>query len=123
MQSETAAAGSSIRRSRKMGLETRTSGSYASLKSVVCLEWNGLFTHVSDLFTVRCHKPLRSCFALEFDTWEHSFKHHMHHSSRISGQSDFYPSGDFLRARFFDFSPQSIVTLDWLSSPAVCLVC
>ena len=37
---------------------TRTSECYASLNSLVCREWNILFTQVSDLFTIRCNKPL-----------------------------------------------------------------
>ena len=43
---------------------TRTSECYASLNAFVCLEWNSLFTQVSDLFTIRCHKSQWWCFAV-----------------------------------------------------------
>ena len=33
----------------------------APLNSLLCLEWNTLFTHVSDLFTSRCYKHLWEC--------------------------------------------------------------
>ena len=38
---------------------TRTSGCYAPLNSLVYRECNVLFTQVSDLFPIRCHKLLR----------------------------------------------------------------
>ena len=36
---------------------TRTSECFASLNTVVCLEWNNLYAPVSDLLTIRCHQP------------------------------------------------------------------
>ena len=67
------------------------------------------------------------CFALEFDTWEHSFKHDMLRSSRVHGDSDFHPFlrhfNDFLWARILTVLHTQIVTFDWLSAPCVCLVC
>ena len=42
---------------------TRTSECYASLNAFVCLERNGLFAQVSDLFTICCHKSQWWCFA------------------------------------------------------------
>ena len=67
------------------------------------------------------------CFALEFDTWEHSFKHDMLRSSRVHGDSHFHPFlrhfNDFLWARILTVLHTQIVTFDWLFAPCVCLVC
>ena len=60
-------------------------------------------------------------FALEFDTCERSFRHHMARSSRVHNDSDFHPHvlrfNDFFLSSNRDCSPHSTVTHDWLYSP------
>ena len=56
------------------------------------LSWFFSFAQVSDLFSLRCYKFLRRCFALKFDTWEHCFRYYVACGSGLHGDSDFHPS-------------------------------
>ena len=114
---------------------TRTSEWYASLNAFVCLEWNGLFTQVSDLFTFRCHKSQWWCFAVFLHVENISFKH-----DKCPGQLDRNPwlknkeafrshplpvalANDFLSVRIFSRFLDSIVVATCVETQSSNFVC